>query len=221
MCGRFTLSTPVEQIAEAFEITEPLRKVLPRYNIAPTQKITVVAQRGEQRGLGHVRWGMVPNWVDHPSQGPPLINARAESVDFKFRESFHEKRCLIVADGFYEWRTVGRKKHANHFTMTDGAPFAFASIWDVWEDEIQKLFGACLITTTANDLVKSVHDRMPVILPRESYAEWLNPETPVARLKELLKPYPTELMKAKEVGPKVNSTKNEGPDCLEPSATKA
>ncbi|MCE9566036.1 MAG: SOS response-associated peptidase [Planctomycetes bacterium] len=216
MCGRFTLSAPPDLLAIEFEVPEPPR-FQPRYNIAPTQLIAAVARKpdGENRGVVRVPWGMVPAWADNPSAAPKLFNARAESVAYKFGECFRERRCLIPADGFFEWQTVGKKKHACHFSRADGGVFAFAGMWDVWEDADLKIVGACMVTTTPNELVKPFHDRMPVILSRESYAEWLDPETSEKRLLLLLKPYPADVMRAREVGLAVNSTKNEGPECVQ------
>ncbi|MCE9560874.1 MAG: SOS response-associated peptidase [Planctomycetes bacterium] len=222
MCGRFTLSAPTERLADEFDIPNP-PALPPRYNIAPTQLIAAVALKpdGEHRGIVRVPWGMVPAWADDPNAAPRLFNARAESVAFKFGECFRERRCLIPADGFYEWKAFGKKKHACHFSRADGGVFAFASLWDVWADEDVKLVGACMVTTTPNELVQPFHERMPVILPRENYKEWLDLETPEKRLLSLLKPYPAELMRAKQVGPAVNSSKNEGPACIEPRVSEA
>ncbi|MCE9567874.1 MAG: SOS response-associated peptidase [Planctomycetes bacterium] len=175
----------------------------------------VALKPGEHRGMVRLPWGMVPNWSDTPNSAPKLFNARAESVSFKFGDCLREWRVLIPADGFYEWKTVGKKKHACHFSRQDGAPFAFAGLWELWQDEDVKIVGACMITTAPNQVVQPYHDRMPVILPRENYAEWLDPETTVERLLTLLKPYPAELMRARQVGPAVNSSRNEGPECLQ------
>ncbi|MCE9563894.1 MAG: SOS response-associated peptidase, partial [Planctomycetes bacterium] len=176
-------AAPTERLADEFDIPNP--PVLPpRYNIAPTQLIAAVALKpdGEHRGMVRLPWGMVPNWADTPTSAPKLFNARAESVSFKFGECLRERRVLIPADGFDEWKTVGKKKHACHFSRQDGAPFAFAGLWDLWQDEDLRIVGACLVTTTPNEVVQPYHDRMPVILHRESYAEWLDPETSVERL---------------------------------------
>ena len=166
-------------------------------------------------GVALLKWGLVASWANDPARGPKPINARAESVDHKFGEQFRDKRCLILTDGFYEWALIGGKKRANLFTLADGTPFAFAGLWDTWRADGQRpLVTICMVTTTANDVVRPVHDRMPVILPTECYAEWLDPATPVKRLLVLLKPYPAELMTAREVGSAVNSPRNDGPECL-------
>jgi putative SOS response-associated peptidase YedK len=134
---------------------------------------------------------------------------------FTFGEQLWQKCCLIPASGFFEWATVAGKKGARHFTMRDGRLFAFAGLWDLWKGDGRPLLTCCLITTHANHLVSPVHDRMPVIVPRESYAEWLNPETPEPWLVCLLRPYPADGMTVTEVGPAVNSPKNDGPECLD------
>ena len=139
-----------------------------------------------------------------------------ESIVSKFGDLLRQKRCLIPGDGFYEWRgTEGKKKYPHRFTMKSGEPFAFAGLWDTQGDDKQKLVTCCLITTTANELVSQVHDRMPVILAPEHYATWLDPETPQKDLEALLKPYSTELMKVAAANPILNSPKHDGPECLE------
>jgi putative SOS response-associated peptidase YedK len=161
--------------------------------------------------------GLVPHWSNDSKPKVRPINVRAESVMFKVTDQLRHKRCLIPATGFYEWRSVEGKKRPCHFSLKDGHPFGFAGLWDVWRGEgnEQPLVTCCLITTHANDLVSPVHDRMPVILARESYAEWLDPETPEARLVCLLRPYPADEMQVSEVGPAVNSPTNDGPECLD------
>jgi putative SOS response-associated peptidase YedK len=216
MCSRFTLTTTAELLAEAFDTPAP-PALRPRYNIAPSQLVAVVGLKpdGETRGLALLRWGLVPHWANDPNEGPKPINARAETVGFKFRECFRQKRCLVPADGFFEWLTDSRKKRPHRFTLKTDAPFGFAGLWDVWSSEHQRLVTCCFLTTAANDLVKPLHDRMPVILPPEHYSEWLDPDTPQKRLAELLQPYPTEDMQVTEVSKVVNSPKNDGPGCIE------
>jgi putative SOS response-associated peptidase YedK len=220
MCGRYTLHAPPEAVAGEFGLPA-VPSLRARYNVAPRQLVAAVGLGKDRvtRGLVHLRWGLVPYWVNNPDEGPRPINARAETVAWKFGEQLREKRCLIPADGFFEWRAEGKKKRGQHFTRADGGLFAFAGLWDVWSGEDEKLVTACMLTTTPNDLVGAVHDRMPVILPRESYAEWLDPDTPESRLKGLLVPYPADLMTATAVGPAVNSPKNDGPECLDAART--
>lgn len=157
----------------------------------------------------------LPSWANSPDEGHKPINARAETVGYTFREQFREKRCLIPADGFYEWEKQGNRKLPRHFALKSGRPFGFAGLWDVWRLEGSKpLLTCCLITTEANELVKPVHDRMPVIVPRKSYAEWLDPGTPEERLRALLVPYPADEMVVREANTAVNAPKHDGPECL-------
>jgi putative SOS response-associated peptidase YedK len=215
MCGRYSVTDP-ESIPETFGV-EVVPVLAKRYNIAPSQTVAVIGLKGDgvTRGLALLKWGLVPSWSNDPNPKVKPINVRAESVMFKFGEQLREKRCLIPASWFYEWATVGGKKGARHFTMKDDRLFAFAGLWDVWRGDGKPLLTCCLITTHANDLVRPVHDRMPVILPRASYDEWLDPETPEARLVCLLRPSPADEMQVVEVGPAVNSPRNDGPECLE------
>jgi putative SOS response-associated peptidase YedK len=149
MCSRFTLTT-AELTAEAFDTPAP-PALRPRYHIAPSQLIAVVGLKpdGETRGIALMRWGLVPHWANDPRAGRKPINARAETVGYKFADSFRQKRCLIPADGFYEWLTDGRKKRPYWFTLKTGAPFGFAGLWDVWSSEKQKLLTCCMITSSA------------------------------------------------------------------------
>jgi putative SOS response-associated peptidase YedK len=218
MCGRYSVTEP-ELIPETFGV-EPGPVLAKRFNVAPSQTIAVIGLKpdGTTRGLALLRWGLVPSWSNTANPKVKPINVRAESVMFTFGEQLRQKRCLIPASGFFEWATVGGKKGARHFTMRDGRLFAFAGLWDIWRGDGKPLLTCCLITTHANDLVSPVHDRMPVIVPRASYDEWLNRETPEARLVCLLRPYPADQMQVVEVGPAVNSPRNDGPECLAPVA---
>ena len=157
----------------------------------------------------------ISSWVSDPTAGPKPINARADSLDKPtFRDAFRSKRCLIPADGFYEWATVGSKKRATHFRMKDRSLFAFAGLWEFWTDGTKKLATCCIITTGANELVGTIHDRMPVILPSSTYCAWLAADSPAPTLRAMLTPFPAEKMEAVTVGPKVNSPKFDGPECL-------
>ena len=218
MCGRFTLTEP-RGLAEAFDLDEPLPPLSPRFNVAPAQTVAVVAYKrnaGTQRGLALLRWGLVPSWSNDPSKAPKPINARSDSLDKPtFREAFRTKRCLIPADGFYEWSTVGTQKWATHFRLKDRSLFAFAGLWEFWTNGCEKLATCCIVTTDANALVGTVHNRMPVLLPKSAYDAWLSTETPGSELLRLLQPYPAEEMEGVAVGQGVNSVKNEGPELLE------
>ena len=218
MCGRFTLTAPDELVAEAFGLDEP-PKLSARYNIAPAQSVAVVRKRASARPqLDLARWGFPAQvGTEPPAESPPalMINARSETAASKpsFREAFARRRCLVPADGFYEWRR-GRRE-AFHFRLRDRPLFAFAGLWEPGAPEWTT--DACLLLTTdANRLVAGIHDRMPVILPPAAYDLWLDTaHADVRRLRELLRPYSDEAMEARPVGPFVNDARHEGPRCLE------
>ena len=217
MCGRFTLATHPIKLAEVFDLDEPPPEIRPRYNVAPSQKVAVVARRANgQRGLRLIQWGLIPHWADSTAGNFRPINAKAETVAQlpTFRESFLHKRCLIPADGFYEWRIEGKARQPFHFRLQVGGPFAFAAIWDVWQDDAVTVASTALLTTTPNDVVRPVHNRMPVILPREAYVTWLEPNTPAEVLQSLLVPFTAEHMESVAVSKSVNSPKNDAPELL-------
>ena len=224
MCGRFTLTSPGELVAEAFGIDEP-PQLTPRYNIAPTQPVAVVrgAGPGGARSLSFLRWGLVPTWAKGPRGRSLIINARAESLTEKpsFREPFESRRCLVPADGFYEWKEVpgARAKQPFLLRMADGRPFAFAGLWERPHPGDAESPGTCLVLTTEpNALVREIHDRMPLILAPQDYAAWLDPDVGGARrLSSLLRPFPAEAMTAVRVGLAVNNANNDTPDCLQPA----
>src|SRR4051794_24183669 len=201
MCGRYTLIN-LASLTQAFPwITFPPADDLSRYNIAPTQPILAVANNRADR-FEHFHWGLIPSWAKDPSIGNRMINARAETLDQKpaFRTALRRRRCLVPADGFYEWRKEpdGKTKTPMYIRMKGGEPFAFAGLWDVWHDPDGATIPSCtLITGEPNELVRKIHDRMVVILPREHYARWLDPqEQSSEQLMKLLKPYPAEEMEA-------------------------
>ena len=179
MCGRFTLRTPARDLVEIFELLrEP--EFSPRYNVAPTQRIAVIRQYGKDREFSDMRWGLVPSWSKDPKAGPPLINARAETVATKpsFRTAFRRRRCLIPADGFYKWQKTDSKTKIPHYIrMAKDRPFAFAGLWECWQGGDGSPLESCtIVTTEANDLMRPLHDRMPVILPEKDFAKWLDPK---------------------------------------------
>ena len=200
MCGRFTLRA-VDRIRIALENRERLDGFIPRYNIAPTQDVLVVRSPAEAE-LFH--WGLIPSWSKEPKG---IINARSETLETKasFSESFQRRRCLVLADGFYEWQRTGRARKAFYFQMKDGSPFAFAGIWDRWRNGNTRINSCAIITTDANEVLQPVHDRMPVILRPENYDGWLDPRANSTELKRLLKPYPEEEMKSHPVSSQVNA----------------
>ncbi len=219
MCGRFTLKTPAPAVAKAFGLAD-VPELDARYNIAPTQGVAVIRAGAEGRRLDLLRWGLIPAWVKDLKQAPTLVNARVDTLLEKpsFRGAFRARRCLIPADGFYEWKTIGGKKQPMYFSMNDGAPFALAGLWERWEGPDGSVIESCTtLTTDPNSVVAQVHDRMPVILPAEAYGLWLDPRmTDPQRVMGLLGPYPAEAMQVHPVSPKVNAASAEGPDCVVP-----
>ena len=219
MCGRYSLIADINELEERFGFVSGGLTHVPNYNVAPTQNVLTVVNR-EEREATHMRWGLIPSWAKSASVGIRMINARAETVAERnsFRTAFRRRRCLILADGFYEWQRNGSKKRPLRITMADGEPFAFAGLWETWKDPEGELVRSCaIITTEANDLVRPIHDRMPVILPRELEDLWLdtNVQEPVA-LSQILTPYPGNGMDAYEVSPLVNSVRNNVPELIVP-----
>lgn len=220
MCGRYTLSTPASELVEIFRLlSEPSN--VPRYNIAPTQAVATVRRVDSARELEAMQWGLVPSWAKDPKMGARMINARAETVAEKpaFRSAFARRRCLIPADGFYEWKKTDTKnKQPVYIRMRDGRPFAFAGLWETWNaDDGSQLKSCTIVTTDANPLLRDIHDRMPVILPADAYDTWLDPKPSNAEaLKGLLVPYPADVMTWYPVGTLVNSPRNDNPECIEP-----
>jgi putative SOS response-associated peptidase YedK len=219
MCGRFTLTTPEELIAEVFALDER-PKLSARYNIAPSQPVAVIVAPQGRRTLELQRWGMLAPG-DAEREDALLINARAETLATKpvFRESFRARRCLLPADGFYEWRKAGSRREPFHFRLRDRSPFAFAGLWREEKDasEGQPLRSCVIVTTEPNAVTRDVHDRMPVILSPDAYTVWLAAgKSEVGELQALLTPYPAEKMEAVRVSSFVNGASAEGPRCLEP-----
>ncbi len=218
MCGRYTLTATGQQLADLFGLPEA--PVLdPRYNVAPTQAVTVVWLGAAGRELVLARWGLIPPWANDPAIGNRLINARSETAADKpsFREAFRKRRCLIPATGFYEWQALGRSKQPFHFRLADGRPFAFAGLWERWDKGEQPVESCTVLTAAANGVVRPVHERMPVILRSEDHAAWLNAAAPLAGLPALLRPYPGDDLVAVPVGRWVNDPRHEGPECLAPA----
>jgi putative SOS response-associated peptidase YedK len=205
-----------------------------RFNVAPTDDVAAVTADREGRPRGDwLRWGLVPYWADDPKIGARMINARAEGVADKpaFRDAFASRRCLILADGFYEWQRRDGSKRPWWITLADGEPFAFAGLWATWRPKgrgghrrpeagglIEPLRSCTIITTTASDAVAPLHDRMPVILPREAEADWLDPGTAQADLLDLLAPLDPAATAMREVGRAVNDARHDAEDCLDPPA---
>jgi len=220
MCGRYTLSSPADLIAQTFGLDQ-VPELAPRYNIAPTQPVAAVRlDSAGRRRLDFLRWGLVPGWAQDPSIGNRMINARAETVHVKpaFRTALRHRRCLILSDGFYEWRKTSEGKQPMHICMRDHHPFAFAGLWEHWQTPQGEALESCtIITTAANALLAPIHDRMPVILPPQHHDRWLDPAAPsVDPLRALLVPYAGEDMTAWPVDSRVNNPRNDSPHCMEP-----
>jgi putative SOS response-associated peptidase YedK len=221
VCGRYSLK-PVDpaQLRARFPIGEGLAITPPYYNITPTSEVLAVTTDRDGRPRGeHLRWGLVPNWAKDTKVGFKMINARAETLAERpaYRSAFERFRCLIPADGFYEWQAIvgENRKQPFHITRADGELFAFAGLWSVWHrGEPEELRSCTIITTAANSAVARVHDRMPVILPREAEQEWLAHDAQLGELEPLLGGLPAEEMLLRPVGPALNDARYDGPECL-------
>jgi putative SOS response-associated peptidase YedK len=221
VCGRFTSTTSAADLAAAFEAELVAAERPPRYNVAPTDEVYAVAESAGRRRLGLVRWGLVPPWADSPRVGARMINARAETLLEKdvFRRPLSSRRCLVPADGFYEWTPApGGRKQAWHLRPRDGGVLAFAGLWESWRpraDDGERLVSATVVTTAANATVAPVHDRMPVCLPASVWDEWLDPANDdVVALAALLAPAPEELLEVRRIVSLVGNVANDGPELL-------
>jgi len=201
MCGRFTLKSPGRF---KFDRVSSWSVLFPRYNIAPSQPVLAIVQRGSEREAAFLQWGLIPSWS---KEAKGFINARSETIADRrsFGESFQRRRCLIPADGFYEWQRSGEIAQPYFFQMKDEAPFAFAGIWDEWQGDERSIVSCAIITTRANELLATIHDRMPVILRSEAHDTWLNGESESAR--SLLAPFPASEMTSHAVSYDVNHPK--------------
>jgi putative SOS response-associated peptidase YedK len=219
MCGRFRIARKKEILEEAFEAADCWGGTdwVPRYNVAPGQEIAVVRETDSKSGrsLSSMRWGMVPSWAKDASIGPKLINATKPA----FREPLRFRRCLVPVDGFYEWKRDGRKKLPLCFMLSDNSVFAMAGIWEQWRSPQGGFIESCsILTTIPNELMRDVHDRMPVILPPDAYDKWLDRSFEnTGVLQTLLKPYSAELMRRYPVSERVNHVKNDDAECAEES----
>lgn len=219
MCGRFTLAVTPDQLQLRFDAESLTFEIEPRYNIAPGQPITaVIEDRGERR-IGQLRWGLVPYWAKDEKIGYKMINAKSETIQEKpaFKTPFLRKRCLIPADGFYEWQKTATGKQPMRIVRKDEGIFAMAGLYDTWTTpDGSKLHTCTVLTTRPNELMSTIHDRMPVILRREDEAIWLNREKQDAELlQSLLVPYPPEEMRAYPVHAMVGNVKNDVPECIQ------
>ncbi|MCX8061983.1 MAG: SOS response-associated peptidase [Anaerolineales bacterium] len=219
MCGRFTLTTEISELQKAFPWAEFPSQMKPRYNIAPSQPVAVIANQDPYH-VDFFIWGLIPSWAKEPQIGNRLINARAETLTQKpaFRSSYRYRRCLILADGFFEWRREGKTKAPFLIRFKSRAPFALAGLWDRWQSpDGSEILSCTIITTEANELVQAIHSRMPVILPPTEYQFWLAaPDAEVPRLNGLLRPYPAEEMEAFAVSTVVNNPNQDRIECIQP-----
>jgi putative SOS response-associated peptidase YedK len=219
MCGRFAFYSPHEAVIRLFGVAAA-PEIEPRWNIAPTQFIATVREAGGPREVAMLYWGLVPSWAREKSIGARMINARSETLGEKpsFRNAFRRRRCLILADGYYEWQRSGAVKQPYFITFADGQPFGIAGLWERWRDPAtgEPLESCCIVTTSPAATVAHVHDRMPVIVPPDAYAEWLDPgnEAP-ERLARLFEPCGRPDLQARPVSRRVNDARNQGPGLVE------
>lgn len=219
MCGRFVRQKDVDAIVSDFAVQKVVCDLAPSYNVAPTQQVAVI-MHDRVKQLVSVRWGLVPSWAPSLSVGNTMINARAETVAQKgsFREAFEKRRCLVVADGFYEWRKEGKTKQPILIRLKSDRAFGFAGLYENWlSPEGQNIRTCTIITTEPNEIMRTIHNRMPVIIPTQQEETWLSPGAEPTALLSLLKPYPAEEMQTREVSALVNSPANDSPECLKPA----
>ena len=224
MCGRYAITTAPEAIRQLFAYLEQ-PNFPPRYNVAPTQAVPIVRMAEGKRQLALVRWGLIPAWVKDPRTFSLVMNARGESMLDKpaFRNAMKYRRCLFPADGFYEWKREGENRRPYFVRLKSGQPMAFAGLWESWMGPNgEEMETAAIVTTTASRSIAHIHDRMPVILPKSQWSRWLRTEAERAEdLLELLVPFNPDEMTRRPVSQKVNSPKNEGPECIQSVSEEA
>lgn len=221
MCGRFTLFTSYQNLISEFHVQQMFDEAYyeESYNIAPTHSIVSVINDGEKNRMGHLKWGLIPSWAKDEKMASKMINARSETVDEKpsFKKSFYQRRCIIPMDSFYEWKRNGKTKTPMRIKMKDDSLFGVAGLWDSWKSPFGEIIHTCtILTTEPNELMAEIHNRMPVILPKEHLSEWLNPSNQdKEQLKSLLVPFSAAKMVAFEVSNQVNSPKNNSPELIQ------
>lgn len=222
MCGRFTVRKTVEEIGEDFPLEDFINLIIkPRHNIAPTQPVAAIRLNSEKgkREATLFQWGLIPSWAKDPSSGSRMINARSETVSEKpsFRVAFQSRRCLVLADGFYEWQRSKTPKQPYYFKLRSDRVFAFAGLWEHWRGKDGSEIETCtLLTTEPNELMAPIHDRMPVILNSDSYELWLDANQKKDAIQKLFDPFPSDKMEAYPISTFVNSPQNDSPRCIEP-----
>jgi putative SOS response-associated peptidase YedK len=219
MCGRFAFYSPHQAVARLFGVADA-PAIEPRYNIAPTQFVAAVRETGGPREVAMLYWGLVPSWAKEKSIGVRMINARSETLAEKpsFRSAYKRRRCLVLADGYYEWQRSGAIKQPYFISFAAGEPFGMAGLWERWRDpgSGEPLESCCIVTTSPAPAVADVHDRMPVIIPPDAYAEWLDPDNAATdRLARLLAPCEAPGLQARPVSRRVNDARNQGDGLLE------
>jgi putative SOS response-associated peptidase YedK len=231
VCGRYVSASPPDEIARYFDAEPPVETAIePSWNVAPTDDVYVVLADGEARRLAAHHWGLVPFWAKDPKIGNRMINARAEGLADKgaFKRAFRSRRCLVPADGFYEWAAVPGQKAKQPYLVerVDGEPLAFAGLWEEWRgpdhDRSERLRSTTIVTTSANEAMAPIHDRMPVILPPSAWDEWLDPANhDLDALSRLLVPAPPRIIRLRPVSTEVNNVRNQGPHLIDPLPAEA
>jgi len=219
MCGRFVVKGSTLEIVSHFGIETKFFDIKPSYNIAPSQPVPIVLHENEQNMLTLMRWGLIPSWAKDPSIGYKTINARSETVAQKpsFRDAFRNRRCIVVANGYYEWIKEGKKKRPMYIHATSGEFLAFAGLWERWRSPQNKVWETCtILTTDANEKMHDIHHRMPVLLPPQERHTWMSGDTHPEQLQTLLHPCDNDYLTSYEVSPQVNSPKYNAPDCIAP-----
>jgi putative SOS response-associated peptidase YedK len=222
VCGRFTQQRPTAELAALFDAEPPPAELLPTYNLAPTDEAAVIVERGDRRAIRAYRWGLIPSWAKDEKIASKLFNARAETLATSgaFRESFRRRRCIVPADGFYEWQRSGGARQPFLIHRADGAPLALAGLWSGWHhpetDQVIRTF--TIVTTAANGTLSAVHNRMPVVLEQKHWSRWLDPtREDTEELNGLLVPAPDDELVLYPVKPLVNNVRNNGPELIEPA----
>ncbi|PTX98498.1 SOS response-associated peptidase [Opitutus sp. ER46] len=219
MCGRYVLKREdLEALVKQFGLRS-LEEFHSRYNIAPTSLVPLIRKREPGRAeLAGVRWGLIPAWTKPDAPAKPLVNVRAETLLTRFRGALRSRRCILPASGFYEWQDLGSHKQPWYFAPADGQPFGLAGVWDTWHGPAGTELETCaVLTTTPNQVLARVHDRMPVMLTPDQCSRWLEDELDPAAAQELLAPTADAWLTATPVGPAVSSVRNDGPECLTPA----
>jgi putative SOS response-associated peptidase YedK len=220
MCGRYTyFPGEFSDLRLTWKVDSEIPLLKPRYNIAPSQEGPVIVEGDGKRSIELFQWGLIPSWSKDPTIGNKMINARAETLAEKpsFKRLLRGRRCLVLSDGFYEWRKEGKRKVPMRFKLKSAEPFTFAGLWDSWKKPDGKILRTyTIITTDSNDLIQPIHNRMPVMLTDDDALKWLARDDEIAHALALLKPYPPDKMEGYDVSPLVNDPRNDSPECIKP-----